>query len=296
MQIFVTLPDTTSIALDVEVSDTILGVKSKIQIQTGIPAPQQILTYNNITLVDTITLTDYNIQKNSIIILAVAISYTNIYVKPFLAVDQRTYWSEFINDQSIFVPEYLYQPVDPEIKMVLEYGIQQLNLAEYAASLNNVYRRKLNFGKVKIAQGKDTTENHIYDAVYVEIIDEMQGVKQSVTMHNKIYYPSSIDNMRLTLESIKIDNTLIEVDKTQLPRFMQTAQTGSYIPTEYIPVIVLCYTTPKDGSKIISRIKKSKFDFKLLDFEVDRIFVETSLDNEADKYLLFNRKSITDIQ
>jgi len=101
--------------------------------------------------------------------------------------------------------------------------------------------------------------------------------------------------MRLALESIQIDDTLIEVNKTQLPRFMQTAQPGSYNPTEYIPVIVLCYTTPKNGSKITSRIKKSKFDFKLLDFEVDRIFVETSLDNLAAKYLLFPRKSITDI-
>jgi hypothetical protein len=224
-----------------------------------------------------------------------SVQYTNIYVKPFLKVNQRMYWTDFINNQSIFVPEFLYQPVDPEIKMVLEYGIQQLNLDEYATALDKVYRRKVNFGKVTVAQGRDTTGNHIYDAVYVEIIDEMQGVNQSVTMHNKTYYPSSIDNMRLTLESIKIDDAPIEVDKTQLPRFMQTAQTGSYSPTEYIPVVVLCYATPKDGSKIISRIKKSKFDFKLLDFEVDRIFVETSLDNPSDKYLLFPRKSITDI-
>ena len=122
----------------------------------------------------------------------------------------------------------------------------------------------------------------------------MQGVNQSVTMHNKTYYPSSIDNMRLTLESIKIDDALIEVDKTQLPRFMQTAQTGSYSPTEYIPVVVLCYATPKDGSKIISRIKKSKFDFKLLDFEVDRIIVQQSTDYATAKYLILERQSIGD--
>ena len=225
-----------------------------------------------------------------------SVQYTNIYVKPFLKADQRTYWTDFINNQSIFVPEYLYQPVDPEIKMVLEYGIQQLNLGEYATALDyNFYRKRLSFGKVKVAQGKDTLGNHIYDVVYVDIVDELQGAKQSVSMHGKTYYPSSIDNMRRILQSIQIDNNPIEVDKTQLPRFMQTAQAGSYNPTEFIPVIVLCYTTPKNGSKIISRIKKSKFDFKLLDFEVDRIFVETSLDNPSDKYLLFPRKSITDI-
>lgn len=225
-----------------------------------------------------------------------SVQYTNIYVKPFLKADQRKYWTDFINNQSIFVSEYLYQPVDPEIKMVLEYGIQQLNLGEYATALDyNFYRKRLAFGKVKVAQGRDTLGNHIYDVVYVDVVDELQGVNQSVSMHGKTYYPSSIDNMRAVLESIEIDNNPIEVDNTQLPRFMQTAQTGSYNPTEFIPVIVLCYTTPKNGSKIISRIKKSKFDFKLLDFEVDRIFVETSLDNPSDKYLLFPRKSITDI-
>jgi hypothetical protein len=96
--------------------------------------------------------------------------------------------------------------------------------------------------------------------------------------------------MRSALESIQVGNLPIEVDKTQLPRFMQSVQLS-----EYIPVVVLCYTTPNNGSKITSRIKKSKFDFKLLDFEVDRIFVETSLDNPLTKYLLFPRKSITDI-
>jgi hypothetical protein len=219
------------------------------------------------------------------------VEYTNIYIKPFLKVDQRARWTAFINNQSIFVPEYLYQSVDTEIKMVLEYGIQQLNLGEYVNALDyNFYRKRLTFGKIKVAQGKDRVGNHIYDAVYVEIVDEMQGANQAVSMHDQTYYPSSLNNMRFALESIAT------VDKTQLPRFMQTAQKGNYRPTEYIPVVVLCYTLPGDGSKIISRIKKSKFNFTLLDFEVDKIFVEKSLDNDADKYLLFNRKSITDIQ
>jgi hypothetical protein len=136
------------------------------------------------------------------------VQYTNIYVKPFLKADQRTQWTSFINNQSIFVPEYLYQPVDPEIKMVLEYGIQQLNLGDYVTALDyNFYRKRLTFGNVKVAQGKDTLGNHIYDVVYVEIADDLQGIKQSVSIHDQTYYPSSIDNMRLALESIQIDTT-----------------------------------------------------------------------------------------
>lgn len=230
------------------------------------------------------------------------VQYTNIYVKPFLKADQRKQWTTFINNQSIFPPRYLYQATDPnfgvqeDLKMVLEYGIQQLNLGEYATAFDrNFYRKRLTFGKVKLLKGKDSDGTHLYDVVYVEIVDEMQGVKQSVSMNGKTYFPSSIDNMRVALESIQVGDLPIEVDETQLPKFMQTIQLGNYNPAEYIPVVVLCYTTPNNGSKITSRIKKSKFDFKLLDFEVDRIFVETSLDNPSAKYLLFPRKSITDI-
>jgi hypothetical protein len=68
-QIFVTLPDTSTLPLDTESSDTILGVKQKILDQTGIPVNQQQLTFDNIVLSDSSTLSDYNIQKNSTLVL-----------------------------------------------------------------------------------------------------------------------------------------------------------------------------------------------------------------------------------
>lgn len=225
-----------------------------------------------------------------------SVQYTNIYVKPFLNVDQRDYWTAFINNQSIFLPQYTTQ-TETDLKLFVEYGIQQVNLQDYAGATANFYCKRLTFGSVKYAIAKDIDGNHTQDVVYVEIIDDMQGAKTSINVNSNTYFPNTIDNMRIALQSIQVpEQGNILVDNTQLPRFMQTVQPGNSNIPGYITAMVLCYTTPNNGTKILSKIRKSKFDFKLLDFEVDRLAIESSLDNpDQTKYLLFPRKTITDI-
>lgn len=223
-------------------------------------------------------------------------AYTNIFVEPFLGIDKRELFKEFITDSSIFLPNLIYESNDPNfgvqstIKMGLVYGIEQRNLGDYVPVLSeNFYRKRLNFGSVKVAIARDTTGTHIYDVVYIEMIDKMSGVKPKVIINDLEYHPASIENMR-----DRFANLGFAFNDSFVPRFMKTTQAGFDRPAEYIKSMILCYTLPNQGTKILRRINRSKFNFTQFDFDIDRIIVQDSLDNPTAKYVVFSKRTITD--
>lgn len=244
----------------------------------------------------TLTVADFNEKK-----------YTRMWSRPFLPLEQREIYRNFLADEFTFPQSSMYRFFDPnfgvqsEIKIVLEFGIERRNLADYVPALReNFYRRSFYFGDVKVAFARDSSGNVIYEIVYVDVVDEIinqngESVGLSFESNNQIYYPSSITNMQTRLEQLALnDSDYINTDEFRLPTFMKTAQPGEYRPAGYMAVIPLCYALPGESSKILSRIRLSKFDFKQFHLDIDRLIVDETLDNSTAKYLAFPRQTITD--
>jgi hypothetical protein len=229
--------------------------------------------------------------------------YTEIYCRPFLSLEKRRSYHEFTNNTFTFDPKLLYRYYDPNfgiqynIKMILEFGIEKINLEQYVPALTqNFYKRRIYFGDIKTAVARDSAGNTVYEVVYVDAVDNMSGVPMSIMSMGITYYPTSIENQRTRLQQLTIDDgSSIGINEYNQPVYMRTAQSGSYLPPYYMSVIPICYALPGQGARIASRIRLSGFDFKLLDFEVNRIVVEQSKDNGSAKYLIFPRQNITDV-
>jgi hypothetical protein len=165
--------------------------------------------------------------------------------------------------------------------------------------VENFYRRNLYFGDIKLAIAQDTHGNNLYEVIYADIVDSLvnkQGVSitKQFEQNNQTVYPASIPNMKTSLESVILpNNAKIKVNEYNLPRFMRTAQPGSYIPLGYVKLVPICYALPGQGFKIIDRIKHSGFDFKQLNFEVDRLVLGNGPNNDSAKYLIFDRQSLS---
>jgi hypothetical protein len=222
-------------------------------------------------------------------------SYTNIYFQPLLKIDKRNNFNNFINDNTIFIPDFLYQSgnssygVQTNPRIYLFYGIEQKNLRDYASAMTpNFYRKRFLLGELKTAIAKDSSHNHIYDVVYLDAIDDQSGVSGSFTgLDGNTYYTSSMELMRQDFI-----NAGFSTNYFSRPLFMRTIQPESFDLPNFIKCMILCYALPGQGQILINRIKHSKFDFTQLDFDIDRIYIESTLDYPFSQYLLFPRQTI----
>jgi Putative Ig domain len=227
--------------------------------------------------------------------------YTEIYCRPFLPLDKRRDYQDFTGNTFTFDPALIYRYYDPNfgvqhnIKMVLEFGIEQAKLSEYMPALaQNFYKQRVYFGKIKTAVAKDSTGNIVYEVVYVDAVNDQAGAGIEIESNGVTYYPSNIENQRTRLQQLTLeDGSIIETNEYNEPVYMRTAQSGDYLPPYYMSVIPICYALPGQGARIASRIRLSGFDFKLLDFEVDRLILKKSKDSGSAKYLIFSNQSIS---
>ena len=79
-------------------------------------------------------------------------------------------------------------------------------------------------------------------------------------------------------------------DRLFLPLWMRSIQEDSFVEPGFVSAMPICYCKPGMADDIILNITNSGFDFKIMDFVVDRYQID-NLDTVAgDKYLAFPQR------
>jgi hypothetical protein len=275
-------------------------------------------------------------------------NYSNIFAKPFLKVNQRQVFRDFITDPDIFNPKLIYRLSDgnfglqKDLRMLVFGGIETKTAAEYISAIGMNHRTKrFKLGQIKKAVAKEPgTNNILYEVVYVEVLDPLEKNKQhlpftikgspnklNITVDSNNEFdlgPFNIDSpfwkrpmpLNVTLDrtdifagdpatqyrmpsSISIwrkrirnmPNTARE--RNYLPLWMRSIQANSMVELDYVPAVPLCFCKPGTADDIILNIENSGFDFKLLDYTIDRYIIDSVEGDYTDKYLVFRNDRTT---
>lgn len=215
--------------------------------------------------------------------------------------------------------------VQSELKMLLYAGIESVEAVEFVQAMSrNHYRKKLRFGNVKKAVAKNpVTQEIMYEVVYVEMVDNLES--NGVSISSSVQLPANINSpLLVSYDNIKVDSdipfasdrdhqrvfpnsvknmrnrikTLGKREREFLPLWMRSIQPDSFVETGFVKAVPLCYTTLNNADYIIANIKarlnaevkEERFDFKMLDFEIDRYVIDSVGGYIQDKYLVFPQR------
>jgi hypothetical protein len=226
--------------------------------------------------------------------------YQNLSVQAMPPLNDRVLVASLLDNDTIFIPEYIYRPDDPNFgksrSIIYQhaYGLAPDILDTYVSSLyENHYWKNLVLGEIATAQATDDLGNVIYEVVYSRIIDDLnnaagQSVSKIVALPYPIVdpadgsseitvvYPNSLQNMR---------NQVIDVVgqiSTKLPLWMTSKQASGRV-LGFTPAWVICYTQP-NRSKQIAYYIQTQFGVQLnrVDFKVDRYILDSTLSKNWD--------------
>lgn len=276
-------------------------------------------------------------------------NYTNVYIKPFLKLEQREYFSSIINNSEIFDVTQVYRPNDPsfgiqrDLKSLVYAGIETKRLRDFvSASAKNHKKKNFFFGDIKTAVAKRPGTNEVvYEIVYVELVDPVEPI-DSFTKESTVYKtqnriminsdklePSKLDGTmekylsdlnsadpwryRPNGNTLTADSNAIKIDQSTdrvkyisnisnmrkrikdvgitndefLPLWMRTAQEGSLTELGFVLALPLAYTKPGYSSSIRDKLINESYDFKKLDFEIDRYIVDRTVEINREQFVLF---------
>jgi len=133
--------------------------------------------------------------------------FSNLKVKPFLKLDQRSNWKSFINDSTIFTSSSVYRLDDPnfgvqtDLEMIVYAGIETKDAAAYVSATGlNHKKKRFVFGNVKKATAViPGTKTAVYEVVYVEMLDPLEP--------NGKRLANKLTNLGLQSKAITIDSS-----------------------------------------------------------------------------------------
>ena len=108
-----------------------------------------------------------------------------------------------------------------------------------------------------------------------------KGVQASQTRNVKRFI-SNIGNMRKRITDIGAN------DRQFLPLWMRSSQVTTGQELDYITAMPLCYCKPGTSASIIENIENANFDFRQLDYDIDRYIVDRTENNQNEQFILFN--------
>ena len=105
--------------------------------------------------------------------------------------------------------------------------------------------------------------------------------------NSSLRFPASVALWRERIKSIGLR------ERNYLPLWMRTIQDGSVQELDYVKAIPLCYCKPGTGDDILLNIKNRAFDFKQIDYVIDRYIIDSVTGYSADKYIAFKNDRTT---
>jgi len=256
--------------------------------------------------------------------------YESLYARALPPQDQRDIYDNLIQNNDDIPQEDVYRASDyafgiqKDIRSTIAAGLTPATETDYVEAMSkNFWNNTLRFGGFKTARALNTDGTVKYEVVYVELVDNKQGVdpttglsaspalrqdvrsntttwanpisvdQTSTDVSNGHYlasgandyyvYPNSIENMRSRL---KTDIGYQVLERKVLPDWMKDKQADDTVLgwTLAAPV-VFCKpgTSAKIKYRLEQRIKTANLDIKKISFEVDRFILDNNLSKYFDK-------------
>jgi|694.fasta_scaffold01975_6 hypothetical protein len=199
--------------------------------------------------------------------------YENVYLKSLPSIEQRNLLKAITTDVSVFPPNLIYRPDDPNFGVAKSFkflflpGLSPSAAATFVDAIQyNHYNKVINFGTLKTAVAKDPQGVPVYEVVYVDAQDNQAyntiGPEISTALdvqygfyfngtEYKTIYPNSFNNMQTRFE-----NTVGYTNRGALPKWMTSVQENGLV-LGLTRAIILAYVKVGSSKLIKYRLQKS---------------------------------------